>query len=196
MIQFEKHYGSDIKNIVAPLAHLRVTVFREYPYLYEGTLAYEEKYLQTYINSDRSLVVLAKSSDGEVIGATTCLPMDHEETALQGNFREQGYDPSQIFYFGESVVLPQHRGAGLGKQFFDFREEHARSFGTYRYTTFCGVVRPDDHPFRPASFKSPQTLWERLGYRKLDGIVAYYAWKDLYEKEETRKKMQFWIKEI
>ena len=38
-----------------PLAALRIAVFREWPYLYEGSSEYEKKYLDTYLRSARSL---------------------------------------------------------------------------------------------------------------------------------------------
>jgi hypothetical protein len=35
---------------VQDLAQLRITVFREFPYLYDGDLAYEQNYLRTYLD--------------------------------------------------------------------------------------------------------------------------------------------------
>jgi len=51
--------GKEILPYLTELAHLRMTVFKEYPYLYEGDLAYEEKYLQTYADCNESIMVLA-----------------------------------------------------------------------------------------------------------------------------------------
>ena len=36
--------GEEIYSILPDLARLRMTVFRDWPYLYDGTLEYEEKY--------------------------------------------------------------------------------------------------------------------------------------------------------
>ena len=41
------------------LAELRIAVFRDYPYLYDGDLNYERRYLDRYAQSDRSVFVLA-----------------------------------------------------------------------------------------------------------------------------------------
>ena len=50
--------GGDIDAFLPELARLRIRVFREYPYLYEGSAAYEEKYLKTYANVPESVMVL------------------------------------------------------------------------------------------------------------------------------------------
>jgi len=193
---FEVHHGADIAKVVDQLAKLRMTVFREYPYLYDGNLMYEQNYLQSYVKSSRSLAVIAKTESQFVVGASTCLPLSDEESRLQGNFEGKGYDVSEIFYFGESVVLPMYRGAGLGKKFFEFRENHAKSFSTYKHTSFCSVVRPEGHPLKPQNYTSPEPLWQRLGYSKLQGITTQYSWPDFGEQDESEKLMQFWSKKI
>jgi hypothetical protein len=40
------------------LANLRLQVFFDYPYLYEVTLEYEKKYLETYFQAQYSFVVI------------------------------------------------------------------------------------------------------------------------------------------
>ena len=53
---FQRVIGAAIAPHVPDLARLRIEVFREFPYLYDGAEDYERKYLQTYINSPRSLM--------------------------------------------------------------------------------------------------------------------------------------------
>src|SRR5437868_6948208 len=51
--------GSDIYAVLPDLARLRMTVFRDWPYLYDGTLEYEEKYLQTFAAAKGAVVIAA-----------------------------------------------------------------------------------------------------------------------------------------
>ena len=51
--------GEAIRPFIPALARLRMTVFREYPYLYDGTEAYEASYLEDYARSREAVVVLA-----------------------------------------------------------------------------------------------------------------------------------------
>ena len=67
-------HGQAVTPHIADLARLRTTVFRAFPYLYEGSEDYEASYLATYAQSPESLFVLVL--DGErIVGASTGVPM-------------------------------------------------------------------------------------------------------------------------
>lgn len=187
--------GDDLVAHLPDLARLRIEVFRDFPYLYDGDLAYEETYLQTYVETPDSVIVGAFDG-GELVGASTALPLAHETDNFIAPFRERGYDADKIFYFGESVLRKSYRGRGIGVAFFDHREYHARSFGSYTHASFCGVIRPDDHPRRPEGYQPLDAFWRKRGFAPLEGVIGKIAWKDLDEAEETEKPMRFWIKEL
>jgi GNAT superfamily N-acetyltransferase len=111
-------------------------------------------------------------------------------------FAKAGYDIDKIFYCGESVLLKSHRGHGLGNTFFDEREAHARRLGGFTHSTFCRVVRPDNHPLKPADYRPLDPFWRKRGYAPVEGVVASYAWKDVDQAEETEHPMQFWMKAL
>ena len=58
------------------------------------------------------------------------------------------------------------------------------------------MVRPDDHPLKPADAAPLDPVWRRFGYTRLDGLVATFPWKDVDQHGETGKPMQFWIREL
>ncbi len=193
-IQISRLTGSQITPHLPDLARLRITVFREFPYLYDGDPAYEERYLATYSNSPHSLFVLAWHAD-QIIGASTGVPLPDETAEVQQPFREQGYDLRQIFYFGESVLLPAYRGRGIGVRFFTEREAYARSLHA-RYTTFCAVDRPTDHPRRPPDYVPLDAFWQRRGYTRQPALHTTFRWQDLDEVSESPKPMTFWLKPL
>ena len=41
--------GKQILDHIDKLAQLRIAIFKEYPYLYDGNFLYEQKYLKTYV---------------------------------------------------------------------------------------------------------------------------------------------------
>lgn len=187
--------GADIGDNLEALARLRIRVFREYPYLYDGTLAYEKKYLKMYLASPRSFIAVCLDGT-EIVGATTCLPLEDAEEAFHRPFVEKKYDPKVVFYFGESVLLPQYRGRGVGGQFMRRRLKHAMSFPEVKYASFCSVIKPADHPQKPAEYWPLDLFWEKVGFKKKTDLVTSYKWKDVGEKKETSKPMQFWVKEL
>jgi GNAT superfamily N-acetyltransferase len=187
--------GTALGTALPHLARLRITVFRDWPYLYDGTLEYEEGYLRKFSSSKDAVIVAAR--DGEqIVGVATGSPMTDHAEEFAAPFRAAGYDIATIFYFGESVLLPVYRGQGLGHKFFDAREAHARTLGRFRSAAFCGVVRPDDHPGKPAAYRPRDGFWQARGYRLVDGLVASFTWQDIGETAPTAKPMQFWMKAL
>lgn len=183
--------GDEITPWLDALGGLRIRVFHEYPYLYEGSLEYERDYLKIYQNARGGLVVIVTDDAGNAVGATTCLPMAEEGPEFQEPFLKAGIDVKDVFYFGESILLPEWRGKGIGKLFFDLREAHARSLG-YAITTFCAVDRPADHPLRPAGYRPLDAFWESRGYQKQTGLQATFTWKEIGEESESPKTLTFW----
>ncbi|MCH8486332.1 MAG: GNAT family N-acetyltransferase [Candidatus Cyclonatronum sp.] len=192
-IQIRVVRGEQIAQFIPALAWLRITVFHEFPYLYDGSDEYERAYLKTYLNSDESLFVLATDSN-KVVGASSGMPLKLETDEVKAPFIQKGIDPECVFYFGESVLLKQYRGLGIGKKFFEEREKHALTLG-YRITAFCGVQRPDDHARKPAGYRNLHSFWEMMGYRMQPDMRTQFSWQDLDENTASEKEMMFWIKE-
>ena len=192
MLRLQNFHGSELEPHLDALGALRIAVFHEYPYLYEGTLENERDYLRTYTRSPRSLVVLAFDED-HLVGATTCLPMVDEGPEFQEAFAKAGHDLSTICYFGESILLPAYRGHGYGKEFFTRREAHVRSLGL-QLSTFCAVDRPPDHPLRPAAYRPLDDFWRAQGYTRQPHLQATFIWKEIGEDAESPKTLTFWTK--
>lgn len=177
------------------VARLRIEVFRAFPYLYDGDVGYEERYLETYAQSADSLWVLAL--DGErVVGASTGLPLADEDPAFKQPFVERGIDPQRVFYFGESVLLPAYRGLGLGHRFFDVREAHARAIGRFDWTAFAAVDRAADDLRRPAGHRDNDAFWAKRGYVRQPGMGFGLSWKELGEAGESEKPLTYWLRAL
>ncbi len=195
-MEIERVSGAAIEPLLDALARLRIAVFREYPYLYDGTLAYEQRYLREFGRSARSTLAIARDGT-EIVGAATATPLlEHGEgDVLAPPLRAAGYDPARAYYFGESVLLPAYRGRGIGHAFFDQREAAARALG-FPWAVFCAVERPPDHPRKPASYVPHDAFWTRRGYVRRPELVATFSWRDLDEPNESDKRMIFWLKEL
>ena len=195
MLELKRLSGEALNQFIPELAKLRIQVFRDFPYLYDGDPDYEARYLQTYIEAPDSVIVLAFDGD-KVVGASTGIPLKYETDEVKAPFIEAGINVDSVFYCGESVLLSQYRGQGAGVAFFDHREQHARELGGYIYSCFCGVQRPDDHPRRPAGFRPLDNFWRKRGYEKHPELHTTFSWKELDEEHESPKPMTFWMKKL
>lgn len=187
--------GDAVLPHIPALGRLRQAVFRDWPYLYDGDDASEAEHTLVYGACPRAAVVIAWDRT-EVVGMSTCLPLLDDAENVVAPFRVAGLDPAQWFYFGESVLLPAYRGKGLGVAFFERREAHARSYGTYAYAAFCAVQRPADHPMRPPGAAPLDEFWRHRGFALRPGLTCIMRWRDVGNESETDHTLQFWTKSL
>ncbi len=191
----ENHFkGKEIERVASDFAALRISVFYDFPYLYEGTLEYELDYIKTYAQSPNALL-FAIYDGSKMVGATTCLPLTEETDEVKVPFIAQGLNIDDYLYFGESIILPEYRGRGYGIRFFEIREEQAKKLNKTK-TCFCSVERPEYHPLKPVNYRDNKGLWEKLGYFEQPDLKCKMNWLDREEEMETPKKLIFWTKEI
>jgi GNAT superfamily N-acetyltransferase len=187
--------GAAVTPHLDSVAALRIAVFRDWPYLYEGSADYEAKYLATYAQSPRSLFVLA--FDGaQVIGASTAVPLADEVEAFRQPFLRRGIAPQDVFYFGESVLLPAYRGRGLGHAFFDAREARARELGGFAMTAFCAVERSGEDPRRPTAHRDNDSFWIKRGYRRQDDMFCTLDWQEVDTEQAQAHALRFWLRPL
>lgn len=185
--------GAAIEPYLPALAALRIRVFRDWPYLYDGDAEYEARYLRTYSRSTASLFVLVFDGD-HIVGCSTGIPLSDETEECQAPFRAAGIDLDQVYYFGESVLDRPYRGLGLGHRFFDDREAHARSL-QLRFTAFCAVQRAEEDPRRPLDARPLDGFWGARGYAPRSDLKAQYEWKELGSALPVSNTMLFWLRE-
>lgn len=192
-LRFETLRGEALRAWLPRLAGLRIAVFRDWPYLYEGEAAYEERYLAAYADSPGAAVFAAIDGD-RAVGCATCQPMSEATARVQAAFRDRGLDPARFCYFGESVLLPEYRGRGAGVRFFELRERHARGLGLTG-AAFCAVVRNDNDPRKPKDYLPLDGFWTRRGYARRADISVVFDWKEIGDDRETPHALGFWVKD-
>lgn len=176
-LRIEPVVGADVLRHLDAVAALRIAVFRDWPYLYDGDVAYEREYLDAYAASAGSVFVLAFDGD-RIVGASTGLPLADDSAEFRAPFDAAGIDAARVFYFGESVLLPAYRGRGVGHAFFDHREAHARVLGRFDLTAFCAVDRDPADPRRPAGHRDNDAFWTKRGYTRQPGMTMRLHWNE------------------
>lgn len=187
--------GAEVEALLGDVARLRIEVFREFPYLYEGGTEAEEYYLRSFASAAGAVLVVARWG-AEVVGVSTGLPMAEADEVFQRPLREAGERVEDWFYFGESVLRADFRGKGVGGRFFDLREAHAAALGFSR-TTFCAVERDAVHPLRPPEYRPLDGFWTGRGYRKRPEWVAELGWEQVDSAGlEVMNRLVFWSREL
>ena len=192
-LRLERVTGSALARHIPDLARLRIQVFREFPYLYDGDMDYEQDYLRGYTKCPTAVMVIAFAGD-QVVGASSGMALRDECEEFKRPFVEHGHDLDKIFYCAESVLDTRWRGRGLGHRFFDEREAHARELGGIERFTFCAVNRPENHPRRPADYRPLNDFWTKRGYRHHPELTTEFIWKDLDETAPSPKQLTYWLK--
>lgn len=193
-LTFETLAGPALHKLLPDLARLRIAVFAEWPYLYEGDAAYEQTYLRAYAEAPGAAVVVCRDG-ARVVGAATCEPMTQGHAPVRAAFAAAGLDPAQFCYFGESVLLSEYRGRGAGVRFFIEREAQARRLGL-PFAAFCAVQRDPADPRRPAGYTPLDDFWRRRGYAPHADLTVTFDWKEIGATAETPHILSFWIKAL
>jgi len=183
--------GSQIEPCLEMLGQFRIDIFREYPYLYDGDMAYEAAYLQRYAQSQDGVLCLLLDEQG-IRGACTGLPLMDEDASFQAPFEK--HEQQHIFYIGEVMVRANARGQGLGPQLIKAMLDQ---IDMQRFPIQClyTVDRGDAHPAKPAQYRAPDYLWQRFGFSLVPEKLAYFSWKDLGDRHATSKPMRVWSRD-
>ncbi len=79
--------GPEAITFIHRIAEFRLTSFREFPYLYDGTITDEETYLKTYFESCKAKLFLAFHGN-DLVAFSSCLPLADEGDYMQKPFQE------------------------------------------------------------------------------------------------------------
>lgn len=185
--------GAAITEALNGLEMLRLDIFLEYPYLYDGNRDDELKYLGSYAEAPDSCVILAHVGDA-VIGAVTGMPLIHEDDRIRDAFAGALFPLNETYYVGELLFRPDYRNCGLGRRLLARLESHIRSLG-YRRLTCATVERPDDHSLRPHDYIPIARFLARTCFVRLPGVTTHFIWRET-DGVTRDHSMQFWIKEL
>ena len=195
-ISYKSLIGAEISAWIIPLAELRIKVFRDWPYLYSGTIEHEKIYLNRYEKVEKSFVILALDG-ANVIGASSCIWLPEEsDQEIKKTFKERNFNLNDVVYFGESILLSEYRGLGIGSKFMEAREEFAKRVCHAKFAAFCSVIRPEDHPLKPKNYRSLENFWKRRNFIKQENMFCKMTWNDIDQSFDTEKQLQFWIKSL
>lgn len=192
MISYKIIQGKEIQQNIDDIARLRITVFREFPYLYDGNEEYEKEYLKKFSEINESLVILALDAE-KIIGAFTSLPMQFEQEGVKKEIPSEWID--KAFYLSEIILEKSYRKKGIGKTMFQRMMDQIEKLDTYNRILFASIEREENHPLQPQDYHSNDKIWYNQGFKKT-AFHSIISWKEIHEESESFKKLAIWEKEI
>ncbi|HEV2601172.1 MAG TPA: hypothetical protein VGT41_02640 [Candidatus Babeliales bacterium] len=190
--------GQNLQTITSFMAQQRVEAFREYPYLYEGTVAEDTEYVQWLVGLQHSAVA-ASYLDGEPVGFVSGIAFVDNEQEFKGScalFEENGLDPKDFYYVPEAIVAAAHRNKSLFTRLHSLLEEHVKSLG---YKASCLVLEShEQHPLKPVDYKGPDEAFIKTGYSKTRMLTSC-AWPTIQPDGPAKNQVHpltYWIKNL
>jgi hypothetical protein len=183
--------NKEIESYTKYIASLRLMMFKEFPYLYEGSLEQEEKYLSFYTDFPDGRVVLAKQG-GCIAGLLTGMPMisicEHISD-FKKTLDEHKRTLNGAYYYGEGLVLPAYRGQGMLTKMFEVLNNEIKIMG-YNHAYGITVIRDKNDARRPAHYRDTDTLWDRMGLTKTT-MVYGGKWPTIIKTGDTAIEMNY-----
>lgn len=172
---------------------MRIAIFKEFPYLYEGNIESEKEYLDVFFNSQKSLILLVFDGD-KVVGCSSVVPLDEESDTIQKPFLDRNIDPKDYLYIGEAMIKKPYRNLGiLGKFFVPAYNNHAKIHG-FKHLVFITVNRAHSHPQRPSDYRNLEPIWQHFGYKLMPGMFVKASWLQSDTLKEEENELGVWIK--
>lgn len=182
--------GDEVIPYLKRLAEIRLLFYRDYPYLYDGTLEEEENYLSTYAHSENTLLVIAKR-DEEVVGAILGLPLIESPEENKEAFKDTEVSPAELFYLGDSMVINELKTTDLLDQLYYQFETAVQQFGKYRGIVVCEIERDSNDPKNNCPY---EVTWNKKGFLREPSQVVHFSWKEIGDLDSSDHRMIFWSK--
>jgi len=198
-ITIEILIGKNASEYIEYVSHLRINIFKEYPYLYQGDLEYEKKYVADYTLHNQAMIAIAKI-DGLIAGISTGIPVISDSKIAQDVkeiFTKQKTEAEKYYYYGEIMILPEFRGKGLATKLYSAQDKIIKEWG-FEHACILTVIRENDHPLKPKCYNSPNSLWKHLGFFQT-GYKTNLHWQTIQSdgnSNDASNTLELWSKKI
>lgn len=190
--------GQEQSAFIPFIADLRISQYREYPYLYEGNMKEESAYLSWLLALPSSAIAIAYLGSQPVgfVGGAGFVEFDEHFKGSIELFKNAQVQPAAYYYFTDVIIAHEHRGKKLGTKLFKVLEAHAQSLG---YKAGCCVTESHEiHPLKPKDYKSVDSFLQRIGYTK-SLLALNFTWMTRQidgESAVQEHTLTYWLKTL
>ena len=198
-IDIQRYSGKEMESQIETLGEFRLRYFREFPYLYVGTKENEQGHLAEYLANPTARLFVARDREKTVgVGIGTSLSTENDILQQTSeSFRQNGLNPSDFFYFGEMIFVPEYRSRGIGKLMLDMLKKAGSEQDATRFC-FLVVDRADDDPRKPPEHPDSTVIFQKFGFTKTS-IQAVFEWPTIQldgSVETIANTLSLWVGSI
>lgn len=187
-IKYEILQGEKIQSRLSEIIILCDTIYRQYPYLYNGDDAGYTEYVRSYSASPNSVVILAFAND-EAIGIAMGMPMKETREYYTAPFTAHYMDVNDIFYLGEFGIKPEHHQLGISFDMYRQFEEIVRATQKFSTIAFWEILNP-------MKCEELHQAYRATGFSYHPELSFELWWQNIGETNESAHLAQYWIKSL
>jgi len=193
-IKYQLIKGKEILPFLEEISKLRRKIFREWPYLYEGTDESDKEFVEVYANCDAIAVFVI--NNGKLVGHSIGVPLVAMPEEFTDRFSSHSIPKEKIFYWAEIILLEEYRNKKIGEKIYYQMEEAIKKANKYALISGCEIYREENDERRPKSYRSNDHFLEKIGFVRNPDMIAFFTYKEIGESEATPKEMHFWEKQL
>ncbi|QLH36622.1 MAG: hypothetical protein HWD61_11200 [Parachlamydiaceae bacterium] len=195
-INIKSFEGKEILPYVKEITELCLIIYKEYPFLYEGTEAEYLPFIEYYAQSDQSIACIV-FDHARPVGVAIGMPLHLMREKYQTPFSNLCPNEilSEFFYLGEFLLLHEYRGQNLGKQMY-LEFERLIQNKDQKNICFCSIDETLTFTPPPLNYHPLEEFWCHLGYQKCKEMTFSIDWRNISESQDSSHPMIYWIKKI
>lgn len=187
--------GKSIAPYLHNITDLCVQIYKEYPYLYEGTSEEYFPFIEYYAQSENGIACLLFDKDRPV-GVAIGMPINEMREKYKGPFMNARPHENlgEIFYLGEYLLLKDYRGKGLGKEIYLEFERSVKKNQNMKKICFCKIDESNQTNLEIENYKPLDGFWVKNGFKKCDDITVSVDWQNVGELNDSPHILIYWLK--
>ena len=183
-------HGKEILPYIDRIIQLRIQLFKGWPYLYEGSLEYEESYFEGYVSSDLSTAVLVLDHD-QVVGCAIGLPVAESLKEIGQIFKDQGQPSGKSYYLSDLLLQEEYRGKKIGQNMVQTLEKAVMGLQDFSAIYLCEIVRDPKDSRKPPHLHSLDKFWDKQGYEIVPDWLIQLKWLEVGAKKPISHDLRF-----
>lgn len=187
-INYEVLRGQEIESRMPEIIELCDTIYRQYPYLYNGDNEGYADYIKSYSNCPNSVVVLTFSNN-QAIGIATGMPMEDTREYYLLPFRNHQIDISSFFYLGEFGFKPESHHSGIAFEMYQLFEETVKEQQKYSTIAFWEILNP-------MKCEELHEAYRTAGFLYHPELNFELWWQNIGDSIESPHQCQYWLKSL